>query len=166
MLKKTITYEDFDGRKVTEDFYFNLTQAELLEFEASLPGGLEKTLENLVQSEDGSGMLKLFKDAIGRSYGEKHDGRFIKSPEITSAFLSTEAYSELLLSMASNADVATGFFNGIMPKSLLQKAKAAQEQAQPPTVVSTSISEPEKNDISGMSVDELRAELERRAREA
>ena len=36
MLKKTITYPDYNGGSRTEDFYFNLTQAEVTEMELAL----------------------------------------------------------------------------------------------------------------------------------
>ena len=45
MLKKTHTYYDFDGQQRTEDFYFNLTEAELTELEYSMNGGLSQLLE-------------------------------------------------------------------------------------------------------------------------
>ena len=35
MLKKTITYTDYNGVERTEDFYFNLTRAELMEMHSS-----------------------------------------------------------------------------------------------------------------------------------
>jgi hypothetical protein len=177
MLKKTITYEDFDGEQVTGDFYFNLTKAEIIEVEASYSNGLMAKLEELTETEDGAGMLQLLKDLISRSYGEKRDGRFVKNPEITSSFMSSEAYSELLLSMASDVHIATAFFNGIMPRSLLEQAQAIQKKAESPVaapvtplpepdISSAATPKPESRDISAMSVEELRAELERRAKEA
>ena len=55
-----------------------------------------------------------------KSYGEKSlDGkRFIKNKELTEAFIQTEAYSELFVELASNADEAVKFINGIMPKNM------------------------------------------------
>ena len=40
MLKKTITYTDYNDNERTEDFYFNFSKAELTEMELSTVGGL------------------------------------------------------------------------------------------------------------------------------
>ena len=45
MLKKTITYTDFNGKQRTETFYFNLTKAEVAEMEATVDGGFSTMLE-------------------------------------------------------------------------------------------------------------------------
>jgi hypothetical protein len=117
MLKKRITYVDFDGNSRTEDFYFNLTKAEVTEMELSAEGGLAKTLEKIVEAKDNKRILETFKDLILRSYGEKSpDGkRFIKNQEIRDAFSQTEAYSELFMELAMKPEMASAFVNGIVP---------------------------------------------------
>ncbi len=117
MLKKTITYVDYDGNERTEDFYFNLSKAEIAEMELSAEGGLTKLIERIVAAQDGKKIVEIFKDLILRAYGEKSpDGkRFIKSPELRDAFAQTEAYSELFMELATNADASTAFVNGIVP---------------------------------------------------
>ena len=119
MLKKTITYTDYDGVERTEDFFFNLSKAELAEMELSNHGGMEKLLQQIAVTQDRKRLIDLFKDIILRSYGEKSmDGRrFIKSKELSEAFSQTEAYSELFMQLATNSDVASSFINGILPKS-------------------------------------------------
>lgn len=118
MLKKTITYVDYDGNERTEDFYFNLSKAEIAEMELSAEGGLTKLIERIVAAQDGKKIVEIFKDLILRAYGEKSpDGkRFIKSPELRDAFAQTEAYSELFMELATNADASTAFVNGIIPQ--------------------------------------------------
>lgn len=118
MIKKTITYVDFDGHERTEDFYFNLTKAELAELELSTEGGLQKRIEGLIQSQNGGEIIKLFKEIINMAYGVKSpDGRkFQKGPEILADFTQTEAYSTLFMELATNADAASAFINGIVPK--------------------------------------------------
>jgi len=117
MLKKTITYVDYDGNERTEDFYFNLSKAEIAEMELSAEGGLTKLIERIVAAQDGKKIVEIFKDLILRAYGEKSpDGkRFIKSPELRDAFAQTEAYSELFMELATNVDASTAFVNGIVP---------------------------------------------------
>lgn len=118
MFKKTMTYTDYDGNERTEDFYFNLTKAELLDMEMSTEGGLEKMINKIISTKDTVKIIAVFKDLIARSYGEKSaDGkRFIKSKELTEAFMQTEAYSDLFMELATNTKSAEDFVNGITPK--------------------------------------------------
>lgn len=126
MLKKTITYEDFDGNKRTEDFYFNLSKAEVLEMEMGISGGMSQMLNKIIAAQDGGRVIKTFKDIILKAYGEKSpDGkRFIKSEEISTAFSQTEAYSQLFMELATNADAAATFVNGIISVDTTKPAMA------------------------------------------
>ena len=117
MLKKTLTYTDYNGVERTEDFYFNLTKAEVTEMELSVNGGLIMLIEKVVATRDSKQIVEIFKDLILRAYGEKSlDGRkFIKNKELTDSFAQTEAYSDLFMELATNAEAATVFINGITP---------------------------------------------------
>lgn len=117
MLKKTIKYTDYEGNERTEDFYFNLTKAELTEMELSTEGGLTTYIEKIVATQDSKKIIAIFKELILKSYGEKSlDGRrFIKNAELVDSFAQTEAYSELFMELAMNADAAAAFINGIIP---------------------------------------------------
>ena len=120
MLKKTIKYTDYDGNEREEDFYFNLNKAEVTEMELSKQGGLSEYIKRIVAAQDAPSFVELFKELICKSYGEKSlDGkRFVKSKELTEEFTQTEAYAELFVELASNAEEATKFVNGIMPKNM------------------------------------------------
>ena len=117
MLKKTITYNDYNGNERTEDFYFNLTKAEIMEMELGTTGGLAEMLTRIVAAQDAPAIIKVFKDLVLKAYGEKSpDGkRFIKSEELSTAFSQTEAYSQLFMELATDADEAAKFVNGIVP---------------------------------------------------
>lgn len=117
MLKKTITYTDYNGVERTEDFYFNLNKAEILEMELSTEGGLQQTIEKIIAAQDMPALSKYFKDIILMSYGEKSpDGkRFIKNQEIRDAFAQTEAFSELYVELATDDVAAADFINGVIP---------------------------------------------------
>ena len=117
MLKKTITYTDYNGNERTEDFYFNLTKAEIMEMELGTTGGLAEMLTRIVAAQDAPAIIKMFKDIVLKAYGEKSpDGkRFIKSEELSTAFSQTEAYSQLFMELATDADEAAKFINGIVP---------------------------------------------------
>ena len=120
MLKKTVTYVDYDGVERTEDFYFNLSKAEVTEMELSVEGGFSKMLEEIVKSNDNARILELFKEMVLKAYGEKSaDGRrFVKSKELSEAFSQTEAYSEIFMELAMDEKAAAAFVNGIMPANL------------------------------------------------
>lgn len=117
MLKKTITYQDYNGNEITEDFYFNLSKAEVTEMELSRTGGLSKYIERIVAAKDVPAIINEFKYLVLKSYGVKsEDGkRFIKSEELSQAFAQTEAYTELFVELVSDAEAAAKFINGIIP---------------------------------------------------
>lgn len=124
MLKKTITYTDYNGTERTEDFYFNLSKAEIMEMEMSTTGGLAEMIQKIVAAQDAPAIIKVFKDLILKAYGEKSpDGkRFIKSEEIRNAFAQTEAYSQLFMELATDSDAAAKFVNGIVPNEVAKQA--------------------------------------------
>lgn len=119
MLKKTISYVDYNGTKREEDFYFNLTKAEIAEMELVTDGGITAHLQTIVDTKDSKLILETFKDLILKSYGVKsEDGRrFVKSEQLREEFSQTEAYSELFVELASSADAAAAFVNGIVPQA-------------------------------------------------
>lgn len=120
MLKKTITYTDYNGTERTEDHYFNITKAELMEMEMSTTGGLAEMIQRIVAAQDAPAIIKIFKDLILSAYGQKSpDGkRFIKSQELRDEFAQTEAYSQLFMELAMDADAAAKFIAGIIPKDI------------------------------------------------
>lgn len=127
MLKKTITYSDYNGVERTEDFYFNLTKAELMEMEMGTTGGLAETIQRIVAAQDAPAIIKIFKDLVLKAYGVKSaDGkRFVKSAEISEEFAQTEAYSNLFMELATDADAASAFINGIVPADISKQIPAA-----------------------------------------
>ena len=124
MIKKTITYSDFNGNERTEDFYFNLTKAEITKMELSTKGGLAEMIQRIVAAQDTPAIIEVFEDLIKRSYGVKTpDGRgFVKRAEDLEAFMATEAYSELFMELATNADAAAKFVNGVVPADMAKQA--------------------------------------------
>lgn len=120
MIKKTITYTDYNNVERTEDFYFNLTKAELMEMELSITGGMVELVQRIVAAQDMPSIIKVFKDIICKSYGRKTpDGkRFEKTDELLTEFTQTEAYSQLFMELATNDKLAAEFINGIMPSDV------------------------------------------------
>lgn len=125
MIKKTITFEDYNGETHKEDFYFNLTKAEVLEMETIVKGGLSTILKHIVETDDTTEMVNMFKEIIHKAYGVKSaDGkRFVKSNDVLEDFIYSAAYSELYMELATNENSAVEFINGIMPKGMGPKTK-------------------------------------------
>lgn len=119
MLKKEIKYVDYNEQEQVEDFYFNLTQAELTKMDADYEGGLENYFKVHANKKNVKILKDFICDLISRSVGEKSpDGkRFMKSPEISRSFEENPAYNELFIELLS--DDGTNFQNfvkGIVPK--------------------------------------------------
>jgi hypothetical protein len=134
VLKKTITYKDFNDEEVSEDFFFHLSKAELVELELSHEGGLSASLERIVAAEDGKSIIAEFKNIILSSYGKRSiDGkRFVKNQEIRDEFESTEAYSTLFMELVTDTDAAVEFINGVIPKGMAEEAaKLARNENKP-----------------------------------
>ena len=123
MLKKTITYTDYDGNERKEDFYFNLNKAEIMEMEMSTSGGMAEMLQKIVDSQDAPAIIKAFKELVLKSYGQKSpDGkRFIKNATLREEFEQTEAYSQIFMELATNAEEAAKFVNAIIPNDVAKE---------------------------------------------
>ena len=128
MIKKTMTYTDYNGNSRTEDFYFHLTKAEITKMEMSTSGGLAEKIQRVVAAQDQTSIIAIFEDLIQRSYGVKTpDGRgFLKRAEDLEAFMSTEAYSQLFMELATDDKAAAAFVNGIMPADMTKQLASAQ----------------------------------------
>lgn len=168
MLKKTITYEDFDGNTVTEDHFFHLTKADLIEMEMSQKGGMHDYLQKIVESEDGKAIISTFKELILTSYGKKsEDGkRFIKNPELRDEFQSSEAYSSLFMELCTDTDSASEFCLGIVPAGMDEEiAKLKASQNNEPSTTSRNVFETNEprlltsKEVTEMDTEDLKSGL-------
>lgn len=121
MYRTDVTYENFDGEQVTETCYFNLTKAEMLQLQLQYPEGYQVYLQRLVDDNNRKAMIDEFKHILSMSYGERSaDGRkFVKSEEISNAFMASEAYSELFIKLISEEGYAEKFMSAVMPKDIV-----------------------------------------------
>lgn len=131
MLKKTITYEDFNGQEQTEDFYFHLSKADLIELEMSKKGGLEEWLKRVIASKDGKAIMEEFKNLIMMSVGERSDDgkRFRKDVQLRHDFRDSPAYDVLFMELVTDADKAAEFVNGIIPNNMADQLKGVPKPA-------------------------------------
>lgn len=117
MKKETITYVDFNGIERTEDYYFNLTKTELTKMQMGTAGGLAEMIQRIVAAQDAPAIMEVFETLILKAYGVKSaDGkRFEKSDALSAAFAQSPAYDILFMKLATDADAASEFINGIIP---------------------------------------------------
>lgn len=137
MIKKTITYTDYNGLERTESFYFNLSKAEVMEMELSADGGMAESIQKIVDAKDAPAIIRVFKDLVLKAYGVKSDDgrRFMKvkpdGSRYADDFKETEAYSQIFMELATDAKAAANFVNGIVPADLAKKAEESQKNALP-----------------------------------
>lgn len=141
MVKKTITYTDYDGTERTEDFYFNLTKAELLELQLSMEGGMRAYIERIMASKSQLDLVKLFKDILLLSYGKKSDdGRlFLKNDAIREEFEAHPVYSQIYMELALDAAKAAEFVNSLIPADMRNQNPAMEMAATANAVPALSI---------------------------
>ena len=136
MIKKRITYTDYDGVERTEDFYFNISKSELAEMEMTTAGSFTGALQRMIDAKDVTDLAKTVKFFILKAYGEKTpDGkRFTKSEELSTAFSQTPAYDQLFMEIFPNTDMALEFINGLMPAELVKQVADEKKQAGNPAL--------------------------------
>ena len=144
MLKKLIKYTDYDGRERSENFYFYMSKAELMEMELGTVGGMQNLIQLIIDKQDIPKIMEAFKTIILKSYGEKSpDGRrFIKSKQLSEAFSQTEAYSNLYMELITDANAASAFINGIVPTDIAAAATRKRETEEEPVTEEIKAEEP------------------------
>ena len=127
MVKKTITFTDFEGKEVTKDFYFNLSKMEFRVLDRKIPGGLQNMIDQIMKEKDEDRLIDLLDILILESYGEKsEDGRFVKEDRfgrrLSSFFKVSEAWDTLFMNMVQNEKELSEFLSGIVPKDVAEQA--------------------------------------------
>lgn len=133
MVKKTITFDDFEGKQVTKDLYFNISKMEFRELDRKIPGGLQNLIDTVQTEKDEDRLLDLLSTLILASYGEKsEDGRFVKEDaygrKLSSYFKISAAWDTLFIQLLENENELSEFLTGIIPKDLAEMAKEQMEK--------------------------------------
>lgn len=132
MIKMNVSAETFDGDMVTETLWFHMNKVDLIELQQSEPGGFTDTLQAFMSRKpedwtmaDKFKLFDFFRTMVDKAYGERSsDGkRFRKSPEILADFKDSIFYDEFVLSLLEDEEKSIKFFNGVMPKTLIEQAK-------------------------------------------
>lgn len=137
MLKKTITYTDYNGLERTEDFRFNISKSELLKWNLKTPGGLAARLERISQKYDVPEITKFLEETIDYAYGIVSDDgvRFIKDENLSKMFRQTDAYDKLFVDLLSDEKKLTAFINGLLPQELVNEANALNGNSNKPSLL-------------------------------
>jgi len=126
MVKKTIEYDSFEGKKLVDTFYFNLTPVEVAELNEEIPGGIDHFKDVLNDNPELIVVMKLFKTLIGKAVARKQGDRIIKPSTLADEFVATEAYSNLFFELWSDANKMTDFLNGLVPAAARARVDMAQ----------------------------------------
>lgn len=131
MLKETITFTNFDGKQVTETHYFNLTRAELVQWEMEHNEGVAEYFLRISQSNNKPELGQAFHDFLRRTYGLKsEDGnRHMKSEEISENFEHSAAFDEFYIKLITDEGFAGRFIKGVLPKEWLKDGAVEQIMA-------------------------------------
>lgn len=142
MIKKTITYTDFNDKEQTVDAYFHISIPELIQLETEYDGGLKETLERMMSSTSQHDLVRFFSRLIDISYGVRsEDGSaFVKDDERGKAFRHTAAYAQLFEDISGDADLAIEFIMGILPTKLQAEIKSAEARGELSTKTTTTVS--------------------------
>lgn len=121
MYCEKMKYTDFDGNVREEELRFNLTQAELLEWELTTEGGMQKLLETIVAEKDKVKLAEMFRTIILKAYGVKSaDGKrfakIIDGHRVSEDFVQTQAYSDFMMSLFTDPQKQIDFVNAIVPQ--------------------------------------------------
>lgn len=130
MLTREISYTDFNGEKVVEKFYFNISKPELVEMEVEHKEGLGQKIQNIIDAKDYKQLIRMFKEIILAAYGQKSDDgkRFIKNDQLREEFVQTAAYHVLFMELAGDASSAAEFLKGVLPKDMTGAIDKAVEE--------------------------------------
>lgn len=158
MLKKTIQFKDLDGNDVIDDFYFNLSKADIAKLELSTDGGMSKYLEKIIAAENGKDIIDTMEMIIKLSYGVRSvdNRRFIKNDDVWNDFFETDAYSVLFMELCTEAKKSAEFMIGIAPQDLadgIENTPAIPTNQDPAWI--TEDREPTKAEMMAMSTSEL-----------
>lgn len=133
MLKKEISYVDYNGDSQTDVCYFHLNKAELGKLQMKMDGKFLDHIQLLLEKKKVGSLYDFFYNLILDSYGEKDvSGRkFIKSKEIRDGFEQSIAFSEILMDIVSSPDKMAAFTKGILPPDMVTDAGGVDVKAIP-----------------------------------
>lgn len=122
MIRREITYKDFNGTKKKAVLYFHVTKTELTSMVASGIADPD-AIRDVIDSKDKKRMYEMMNNFILGSYGIKsEDGeQFVKSKEVREAFLYSAAYDAFMTDLMSSDKKASDFVRGVFPVEVMEE---------------------------------------------
>lgn len=135
MVRKEVTYTDYNGEQQTDILYFNLNKAELGKLQMRMDGKFLDNLQLLAEKRKVTDLYDFVYNLLLDSYGERTaDGkRFLKNREMREEFENSIAFSEALMDVIADTDKMSEFIRNILPPDMVTKAGAVDAKALPPT---------------------------------
>ena len=123
MIKKTVVYENLDGKTESEVVYLNINMIELTELEFVAEKSISDILKDIGETPSMADALKTFKMFIRFAYGVKSPDskKLLKSDSIWESFENSEPYSALLWEMLNDAPKAVDVIMGILPQKKIEE---------------------------------------------
>lgn len=123
MIKKTVVYENLDGKTESEVVYLNINMIELTELEFVAEKSISDILKEIGETPSMADALKTFKMFIRFAYGVKSPDskKLLKSDSIWESFENSEPYSALLWEMLNDAPKAVDVIMGILPQKKIEE---------------------------------------------
>jgi hypothetical protein len=134
MIKKTLEFKNFRGEKETGEFYFNMSEGELIKLQLSAidqkTESFQDKLNKIANGLQGRELVNVIDELVLNAYGVKStDGkRFVKNDTLLEEFTSSNAYSALIKELFTDAGKLAEFVNGVVPADLIESSKAEAEQ--------------------------------------
>lgn len=157
MLKRTVTYKNFDGEEVTENLYFHMTKVELVEAEAESGGRISESFKALQENQNALDFMLALKTLIKISYGIKRpDGKFVKrwdGQDVFDEFSASEAYSAFVWGMMQDANEMAAFFNGVITPDMVAEVESKTTVVEVPKEEQLPL--PAPKDVKDMTKEEL-----------
>lgn len=134
MLKKEVSYIDYDGNRRQETLYFNMNKAEIAAMQVKMDGKYIGHLKDLVANNKIESLFDFFRGLVLDSYGKKsEDGRrFVKNAQLREEFEQSIPFSDILIDLLTDGDKMSNFTRNILPPDLITEAGGLDAQAIPP----------------------------------
>lgn len=135
MLKKEITFTNFNDEEVTKTYWFNLNKLQAMKL-VSANGGLDTYLPEVAKKKDTEKFIAFVEGVVLDAYGARDEADpdvFDTSAEAKEKFKKSPAFSELVYSLLTSEDAFVTFLLDILPKSMREQLQVemAKQKALP-----------------------------------
>lgn len=132
MIKKHISYHDFDGDQREDDFYFSLNQVQFARINGLFPNGLEEYLNKIIKDKNADELFRVVDILVSEAYGERQGNSFVKvapnGQKLSDFFVNTEAYDNLITELLKDDKSLLDFLTGCLHQDAQMRVKSELEK--------------------------------------